>query len=109
MKPYDLTAQARIDYFDAYDFIASHSGPAAERWETRILEAFDRIAEFPHSGRIHPEYGPDYLRFWVEGQYLVIYDPDAEPLQIIGILHGAQDLFGLVARRVIDYNLTDEE
>lgn len=109
MKPYLLTAQARIDYFDACDFIASRSEQAAVRWEARILKEFDRLAEFPHSGRIHPEYGPEYLRFWIEGQYLVIYDRDAIPLRIIGILHGAQDLFGLVARRITDYENVDEE
>lgn len=109
MKPYFLTSQARIDYFDAYDSIAAHSQRAAMLWERRILEAFHRLADFPHTGRIRPEYAPDYLRFLVEGQYVVIYDPDAVPLQIIGILHGAQDLFGLVARRVADYEISDEE
>jgi len=109
MRSYELTAQARIDYFDAYDFIASRSEQTAGSWENRILEAFDRLAESPHMGRIHPEYAPSYLRFWIEGQYLVIYDPEAVPLQVTGILHGAQDLFSLISRRVADYESSDEE
>jgi plasmid stabilization system protein ParE len=60
-------------------------------------------------GRIHPQFGPEYLRFWIEGQYLVIYDPEAEPLRVIGILHGAQDLFGLIARRIVAYEQIEEE
>ncbi len=35
------------------------------------------------------------LRFWVVhpySNYLIVYDPERKPLQVIRILHGARDL-----------------
>ena len=97
MTAYVLTAETRSDYFDASDFIASNSAKAALRWESKILEAFDHLSEWPHTGHLRPEFASELIRFWVEGDYLVIYDPHAAPIAIIGILHGAQDLLGLIA------------
>lgn len=103
MKSYELSAEALVDYFDAYDFIAAHSPRAADAWETQMLHAFDHLAKWPHTGRIRPEYAPPTLRFWVGGEYLVVYDPVADsptsPLQIVAVLHGAQDLVGLLGQR----------
>lgn len=103
MKSYRLSYEARQDYFDAFDYIAGHSLRAALKWEDRMLEAFDHLAEWPQTGRIRPEYAPDHLRFWVAEEYLVVYDPSSDPLAIIGIIHGAQDLVPLISRRSSDY------
>lgn len=34
---------------------------------------------------------PDY-RFWVVYSYLIVYRPNSKPLQVVRIVHGAQDL-----------------
>ena len=100
MSSYELSGEARLDYFAASDFIAGYRHSAALAWEDRMLNALDRLAGWPHSGRIRPEYAPDFLRFWVEGDYLIVYDPSSAPLRVIAILHGALDLTAILAERL---------
>lgn len=102
MSLYELSAEAQLDYFDAFDFIAEHSTRAALQWEQRMLDSFDHLAEWPHTGRIRPEYAPPSLRFWVEGEYLVVYDPSTEPLSLVAVLHGAQDIAELISKRMFE-------
>ena len=109
MKSYRLSYEARQDYFDAFDYIAGHSFKAALKWEDRMLEAFDHLAEWPQSGRFRPEHAPDHLRFWIAEEYLVVYDPSSDPVAIIGIIHGAQDLAPLIARRSQEYDKALED
>jgi plasmid stabilization system protein ParE len=110
MKIYALSEEAEFDYFEAFDFIANYSETAALKWERRMIEAFDLLAQFPLAGKVRPEYGSETLRFWIEGDYVVLYDPSSDPLRIIAILHGAQDFASLLSKRVQDYKLnqTDE-
>jgi len=110
VKSYELSAQARIDYFEAFEFILSHyTMPTAIKWETRMLEAFDHLAEWPQSGRIRPEFAPPHLRFWIEGDYVILYDPSSDPLAIVAILHGAQDLLPLISARLEDHHPQDPQ
>jgi len=105
MKIYALSEEAELDYHEAFDFIASYSEVAAIKWERRMTEAFDILAQFPLAGRVRPEYGSDTLRFWIEGEYVVLYDPSKDPLRILAILHGARDYASLLGKRVQDYEL----
>lgn len=105
MKSYALSEEADLDYFEAFDFIANYNETAALKWERRMTEGFDLLAQFPLAGRVRSEYGSETLRFWIEGEYVVLYDPTCEPLRILAILHGAQDYSSLLGRRVQDYEL----
>ena len=109
MKSYRLSYEARQDYFDAFDFISAYSSAAADRWERQMLQAFDHLSEWPNTGRLLPEYAPDTVRFWIAEQYLVIYDPASDPVEIIGIVHGAQDLAPLIARRVLEHEQEQDD
>ena len=103
MKSYKLSAEARLDYFEAFSFIAAHTPGVALQWERRMLKAFDHLAEWPDTGRIRPEYAPPSLRFWVEGDYLVIYDPATDPVEIVGVLHGARNVAELIGTRLLEH------
>jgi len=47
---------------------------------------FDRL------GHKRPDLTDETVLFWpVRGQYLVIYQREAQPLKIVRILHGARD------------------
>jgi plasmid stabilization system protein ParE len=103
MKAYRLTHEASLDLLDALDFIASHSEEAAIKWEVRMLDAFKHVAEWRLTGKVRHEFGPSNLRFWIEGGYVVIYDPSSDPVFIIGILHSAQDIDWLAIHRIESY------
>jgi plasmid stabilization system protein ParE len=97
-----LSAEARHDYFDAFDFIENYSKNAASKWEAMMLDTFRHLAVWPQTGKIRPEYAPPYIRFWPAGDYVILYNPSSIPVEIIAILHGARNLSELIAARLYE-------
>ena len=95
MSRYQFTPQALSDFFEILNFIAEGSPAAADRVEEAILQACEFLAGSPHAGRVRSDLTDLPVRFWTIQpylNYLVIYDPEARPLQVLRILHGARDL-----------------
>jgi len=109
MSSFRLSAEAQIDYFDAFDFIAGYSPRAVFKWEARMLETFRHLAIWPQTGMIRPEFGPPNIRFWVVDEYLVLYNSASNPVEIIAILHGARDLSELIAARLLEEDLEGDD
>ena len=95
MSHYQFTPQAVSDLLEIWSFIAQDNPGAADRVEEAVLRACDLLADSPLAGRVRKDMTPFPLRFWVVqpySKYLIVYDPEKKPLQIIRILHGARDL-----------------
>ena len=95
MSKYQFTPLALADLFDIWSFIAQDNAAAADRVEEAAYRACDFLADSPLAGRIRKELTPLPVRFWVVQpylNYLIVYDPEKKPLQIIRILHSARDL-----------------
>ena len=61
----------------------------------RVLRSSGLLATKPRAGRPRPDLTRFPVNFWVVPHYpnyLIVYDPEAKPLQIIRILHAARDL-----------------
>jgi toxin ParE1/3/4 len=83
------------DVDDIWHWIAAEDMVAAERWVQHIVEATDRLTEFPHSGAPRPELGPG-IRSIVVGRYLVLYRVGPDSVDIVRVFHGARELSGLL-------------
>ncbi|WP_304218833.1 type II toxin-antitoxin system RelE/ParE family toxin [Phenylobacterium aquaticum] len=83
--------QATIDADEIWMSIAVDSESAADRLLTRMDDAEQRLADFPHLGRERPDIAPD-ARSWGVGNYLILYRIAPDAVEIIRILHGARDL-----------------
>jgi plasmid stabilization system protein ParE len=95
MSKYQFTPQAVNDLLDIWSFIAQDNPEAADRVEAAAFRACDLLVDSPLAGSIRKDLTPLPLRFWVvqpHPNYLIVYDPEKRPLQIIRILHGARDL-----------------
>jgi antitoxin ParD1/3/4 len=95
MRQYQLTPQAAGDLFEIWNFIAQDNPEAADRVEEAIFRACDLLSDSPLAGRVRKDLTPLPVRFWVVhrySKYLIVYDPEKKPLQVIRILHGARDL-----------------
>lgn len=91
---YQFTPQAIDDLFEIWSYIAQDSSDAANRVEEVVYQAC-ALADTPLAGRIRRDLTSRPLRFWPAlpyRNYLIAYDPETEPLQIIRILHGARDI-----------------
>ena len=83
------TAEGHLDAI--HDYIAQDSPEYALRMVDRITQRTKQIAIFPLSGRTVPEYEIDQIREVIESPYRIIYYIYSEQIDILAVLHGAQD------------------
>ena len=95
MSLFKFTPQAVVDLFDIWSYIAADNPEAADRVETAIYDACELISAEPLIGHVRRELTRLPLRFWTLPRYtnyIIIYDPGTDPLQIIRILHAKRDV-----------------
>ena len=86
------TAQRHLDAI--YQFIAQDSPAYAKRMVDRLTRQSQQIGQFPFSGRSVPEYEMKQIREVIEGPYRIIYYIKVDQIDVLAVLHGAQDLTG---------------
>ena len=96
MPPYLLTNPARTDLLTIIDFIATRNPNAAESLLDEFHQAFDRLAQHPDIGHLRSDLTAKPFRFWPVQSYLVIYNSDANPIQILRLLSGYRDVAQLL-------------
>lgn len=92
MTQFAVTPEARTDLFAIWEHIALDSLDAADKVINQIEQAFEKLAITPGLGHFREDLLDRHYRFWGVYSYLVVYRWDAEPIQIIAVLHGARDL-----------------
>lgn len=93
MANVQLTAAAEQDLEDILVYIGRERGSpnAAVRVVAKIIEKAEVYAEQPLLGAILPELGRTTRSFLVFS-YVVLYRPDELGIQVLRVLHSAQDL-----------------
>lgn len=84
------TAENHLDAIHAY--IARDSPEYAKRMADRLTRHSQQIADFPLSSRRVPEYEIDQIREAIEGPYRIIYYIKPDQIDVLAVLHGAQDV-----------------
>ncbi|HUU09988.1 MAG TPA: type II toxin-antitoxin system RelE/ParE family toxin [Phycisphaerae bacterium] len=73
------------------EYVARDSADRAALLVVRLIEATDRLAQFPDSGRVIPEVSDPHCREVLVGNYRVMYRLEGPQVWITGIVHGARD------------------
>jgi len=92
---FQLTPQAADDMEEIWCYIAEDNRDAADRVEIEIVATCRRLARYPLMGSVRREITLRPVRFWTLpkfSNYVVVYRPETDPLQVIAILHGKRDL-----------------
>jgi len=95
MTPYVLTRVALADLQEIHDHIVADNAPAAIRLQGEFVSAMEHLAAYPYAGHPREDLTEEDLRVWPVGNYLVIYRPRSQPLQIIRVVSGFRDLASL--------------
>ena len=64
---------ARLDIKDIAAFIAEESPSAADRFVRSLFQTAERLADFPESGRIVPEFGDPNIREAIRRPCRIVY------------------------------------
>ncbi|MFN7948159.1 MAG: type II toxin-antitoxin system RelE/ParE family toxin [Blastocatellia bacterium] len=87
----NVTREADDDLFGIFIHHSPFGFEVAQRLVDGIIDSFDKLIRFPEIGRARPELGP-LLRSFPTGKYLIIYRVLDEEIQIVRVLHQAQDI-----------------
>ncbi len=96
MADHFFSPQARRDLVEIWEYIARENLDAADRVEQEIQQAILMLARNPELGHVRRDLTSKPVRFWAVHSYLVIYDPDARPLEVVRILSGYRDVATLL-------------
>ena len=99
MSRYLLTEIAEDELEEILVFIAERDGKGrAEHVLGHFLDAFENLASSPGIGHHKRQLTGRTLRWWPVFRFLILYDPEAEPLTVLRVLHGARDLHRIFSR-----------
>ncbi len=95
-------AQARADLADCAYYLGQDNPALAVRFVDAYEDTFTRLAQMPYLGVAQPSNNPTLfgLRRWpVKGfeKYLIFYLVFADALDIVRVLHTAQDMAAILA------------
>lgn len=99
MNRFRLAPEACQDIEEILAYIAKGSPNAAVRVRQVFLDRCRLLAEHPYIGHRRDDLTTrkDVL-FWPVYFYLIIYRPDAQPLEILRVLHGRRDVASILDR-----------
>ncbi len=83
--------QAQDDILEIWDYIAEGSKIEADRWVDKLDKKFALWATQPMMGRARVELAPR-VRSVAFGRYVVFFEPLADGIDVIRVLHGSRDI-----------------
>ncbi len=87
-----LVAEQDLDEIEAH--VAEDNPTAAEGLVDSFQEKCTLLATHPEMGRARPELGKN-LRSFPVGNYLIVYRPMSDGIEVARVLSGARDIDGL--------------
>ena len=97
MKRFVLTRLAERDLDQIKAFLIEEAGATiARRVLNDIRGAIHFLSKEPGAGHLREDLTSRPVRFWPVYSYLIVYDSETKPLQIVRILHGMRDVAGIL-------------
>jgi len=84
------TPQAADDLEAIADFISQDSTHYACLFVGNVLDAAQRLENYPRSGRIVPESNDPIIREIIFGNYRIVYRVKPEIVEILTVYHGSR-------------------
>lgn len=93
MKTFLLTKPAERDLDQIKRYLVERAGTRiARRVLKDIRRAADLLGKEPGAGHSREDLTNRPVRFWPVYSYLIVYDPETKPIQILRVLHGMRDV-----------------
>jgi antitoxin ParD1/3/4/toxin ParE1/3/4 len=97
---YDVSAEAQNDLFEIWRRIAADSVDLANRIESEFRELFASLAEMPGQGHTRQELTKRPVLFFPLYSFLVVYQPEVNPIRIMAVLRGQRNVKHILKGRL---------
>ena len=95
-KNYELSPLAKADIRSILRYIGQNNLFASERMRDLFYAAFRKLGEYPYMGQERVDLTKKPVRFLaVHRNYMIIYNANTNPVQILRIYHSAMDVEGV--------------
>jgi toxin ParE1/3/4 len=91
-----ITDAAMADLISIGEYIRPHNPDRAASFVNELLDHCQTLAEMPERHPLVPRYERHGIRRCVHANYLIFYRTGTELVEIVHILHGAQDYEALL-------------
>jgi antitoxin ParD1/3/4 len=92
MTRYQVSAEAQNDLFEIWQRIAQDSIDLANRIEGEFYSLFDSLARMPRQGHSRKDLTKRPVLFFPLYSFLVVYQPEANPIRIMAALRGKRNV-----------------
>lgn len=99
MRGYLVSPEANNDIFEIWSWIAKDSIELAERVDAELHEVFEALARMPGQGHRREDLTPRPVLFFPLYSYLIVYQPDVDPIRIMAVLRGARNVEQVLKKR----------
>jgi toxin ParE1/3/4 len=85
---------ALLDLRDLAAYIAEDNPAAARRFVRSLIQVVERLAEFPESGRVVPEFNDSHIREILRKPCRLVYriKPEEQTIEIARVWHAARGI-----------------
>jgi plasmid stabilization system protein ParE len=94
-----LSAGAGQDLEAIWDYIAEDSVEEADRWISKLLDAFDLLTQNPAIGHTRKDLTQIDILFWPVGAYMILYRAHSDRIEIVAVTQGARDIPAFLSSR----------
>jgi plasmid stabilization system protein ParE len=100
-RRYILAPDAALDLAHIWRYIKKESSEKiATRIESEIRDKIAFLAQNPGAGHLRKDLTDAPVLFFPVYSYLIVYRPDAKPLEVVSILHAHLDVEGVLGKRM---------
>ncbi len=99
MRGYLVSPEANGDIFAIWRWIAKDSVELADRVDTELHDVFEALARMPRLGHRREDLTLRPVLFFPLYSYLIVYQPDVNPIRIIAVLRGTRDVKRILKKR----------
>jgi toxin ParE1/3/4 len=98
---YVLAPEAANDLVRIWSYIKRQSSTeVADRVESVIRDRIVSLAKMSGAGHSRKDLTGEAVKFFPVYSYLIVYLPETNPLQVVSILHGRQDVEAILKGRL---------
>lgn len=96
---YEVSAQAQSDLFEIWSRIAEDDIELADRIDAEFHALFASLGRMPGQGHKREDLTKRHVLFLPLYSFLVVYQPDAQPIRIMAVFRGRRDVKRLLRGR----------
>ena len=97
---YRVSREAQQDLFEIWMHIAEDSSDLADRIENEFHELFASLGRMPRQGHARKEITSRPVLFFPLYSFLVVYQPNIQPIRILAVLRGKRNVRRILRERL---------